>query len=220
MADRVERILDLLADEYGRPEWRDGAPPLDELILTILSQNTASVNTKRAFARLRERFPDWDAVRRASVEEIADAIRVGGLADIKAARIKAALEKIYKDRGELELDWLQALDSCQACEYLLKLPGVGQKTAACVLLFSMHRPVLPVDTHVYRLSRRLGLVGPNVNVERAHRVLQDLVPEDRVYEFHINMIRHGRRVCKAGKPKCSRCVLKGDCEYYAGTYAA
>lgn len=220
MKDKIARILELLEAEYGRPEWSEGEPPLEELILTILSQNTATVNTRRAYASLRERFPDWETVRDADIDDIANAIRVGGLADIKAGRIKEILQRIYEEQGKLDLDWCRSVDSAKIREYLLRFPGVGEKTAACVLLFSLGRPILPVDTHVYRVSRRLGLIGPKVSVEESHRVLQELVPEDRIYEFHVNVIRHGRQVCKAPKPDCLKCVIKGECEYFVRNYAS
>lgn len=190
-----------------------------ELILTILSQNTASVNTRRAYANLRAEFPDWESVRTANVSEIADAIRVGGLAEIKATRIKSILQSIYEKQGKLDLDWFRSAESDDIRDYLLKFPGVGEKTAACVLLFSLGRPILPVDTHVYRVSRRVGLIQPKVGVEESHRVLQEMVPEDQIYEFHVNFIRHGRKVCKAPKPKCLACIIKGECDYFARHYA-
>jgi endonuclease-3 len=219
MQDRVERILDLLAGEYGVPVWQEGEPPLDELVVTILSQNTASVNTRRAYAALRARFPDWDAVRKADVGKIVDAIRPGGLAEIKAPRIKGILQQIYEEQGRLDLDWLRSEDSGRVRDYLLRFKGVGEKTAACVLLFSLGRPVLPVDTHVYRVSKRVSLVGPTTAVDEAHRMLQALVPAERVFEFHINLIRHGRKVCKARTPMCPACVIKGECDYFARAYA-
>ena len=227
---KIERICDLLDAAYGKLELRPGRPPLDELILTILSQNTNRENCQAAFASLRERFPAWEDVRTADEREIADAIRPGGLEAIKAARIKAILQEIYESQGNLDLSWLASRDSREGRDYLLGFRGVGPKTAACVLLFSLGRPVLPVDTHILRVSKRLGLIGQKVSAEEAHEILQEMLmeavsgrgrpertTEEQVFSFHINMIRHGRAVCVAGIPKCSICVLREECDYFAGT---
>jgi endonuclease-3 len=220
--DRIERICDLLDSAYGKQVFSPHNPPLDELVLTILSQNTTGENCRRAFSSLRGRFPTWNGVRLADEREIADAIRCGGLADTKSVRIKTILQEIYGVQGNLDLAWLGNAGTDEAWDYLLRFNGVGPKTAACVLLFSLGRPVLPVDTHVHRVSLRLGLIGPKVSAEKAHEVLQQMViaagtsdATDRVYSFHINMITHGRRVCVAGTPKCSICVLKESCDYFA-----
>jgi len=227
---KTERICDLLEAAYGEPRisptGRDrrsrsiGSAPLDELVLTVLSQNTTAGNCRQAFASLRERFPTWEDVRTADVREIAEAIYSGGLSEIKARRIKAVLQQIYEERGSLDLAWLACVSTEEAQGYLRRFPGVGPKTAACVLLFVLGRPVLPVDTHVYRVSKRLGLIGPKVSVEQAHAILQEMVPEGRVYSFHVNMVRHGREVCVARVPKCSICALREECDYYARVRAA
>jgi endonuclease-3 len=200
-----------LAVAYGPVEWRVTFAPLDQLIGTILSQNTSDVNSHAAFEALRGRFGDWDAVRRARVGTIAKVIRKGGLAQQKAPRIKAILEEIKRRHGRLSLDFLCAMPTDEAIEYLSGFPGVGPKTVACVLLFACGKPVLPVDTHVHRVSRRLGLIGEKTSAEKAHRELAELVPDERVLEFHIQLIRHGRRMCSARNPDCSECVLLDGC---------
>lgn len=189
------------------PQW----PVLDELVATILSQNTADSNSDAAFAELRQRFADWDAVRRAPAARIAKAIRRAGLSNRKAPRIKAILQAIHEDRGRLSLDFLRELPTDEALAYLRKFSGVGPKTAACVLLFSCRKPVLPVDTHVHRVSRRLGLIGPRTGAEKAHEELARLVPPGRVLDFHIQLIRHGRTLCSARKPQCEECPLVDLC---------
>lgn len=214
---KVERICDLLDAEYGEQKFRPHNPPLDELVLTILSQNTTAKNCNQAFATLRRWFGGWDDVREAREDDIARAIHCGGLAVTKAARIKAILQQIYRAQGNLELAWLAGEDTESVRGYLLGFDGVGPKTAACVLLFSLGRPVLPVDTHVHRVSIRLGLIGPKVTAEGAHAALQELIPDERVYSFHINMVNHGRAVCVAGTPKCSICNLAEVCDYFART---
>jgi len=186
-------------------------PVIDELIATILSQNTADTNSGAAFDRLRQTFSTWDAVRRAPVARIARAIRRAGLSNQKAPRVKAILQRIHRERGELSLEFLHGMPMAEAAEYLASFAGVGPKTVACVLLFACRKPVLPVDTHVHRVSRRLGLIGPKVDEARAHRELSRLVPVERVLEFHIQLIRHGRTICTARSPKCEPCPLLELC---------
>jgi len=210
----IERILELLISEYGDPEWQPDNEPLSGLIQTILSQNTSDTNSGRAFQSLLASFPSWEAVADAEVDDIADSIRMGGLADIKAGRIKQALAEIRRERDRLELDFLNQLPLEEARDWLKRLPGVGTKTANCVFLFSLGRPALPVDTHVFRVSKRLGLVGSRASVERAHGLLEELVPADKVYQFHVLMIEHGRKVCKAQRPRCAECVLQRSCPGY------
>lgn len=201
----------LLAQEYGALKRDLPQDPLSELILTLLSQNTSGQNTRRAFSSLRESFGSWEAVAEASVEDIAQAIKAGGLAQVKAARIKAILETIRKERGGPDLSFLAELPLPRAKAWLRKLPGVGPKTAACVLLFSLGRPVLPVDTHVYRVSRRLGLISAKVSPERAQEELERQLPPEEFERFHLNLIEHGRRVCRARRPRCEVCVLRPEC---------
>jgi endonuclease-3 len=206
----------LLIEEYGDHAWQPGLDPLSELVLTILSQNTNDVNRDRAWRRLRERFcgPDWGKVMAAPMEELAEAIRPGGLADTKAPRIQEALRTILAERGELCLDFLASMPVEEARAWLIRLKGVGPKTAAIILLFSLGRPAFPVDTHVHRLSRRLGLIPSNASREKAHRLLEDLLPSEIYYAFHLNLIAHGREVCRARGPMCLVCLLQDQCEYF------
>jgi endonuclease III len=211
MADRrrLRRILDKLDREYGRPLLRPHHRPIDELILTVLSQNTNDRNRDVAYDRLRERFPSWDAVRDAPVAEIEDAIRPGGLAPTKAVRIRQILEAI----GEDDLSWLADAPLAEGRDYLTELPGVGRKTAACVLLFAFGRPDVPVDTHVYRVGARLGLWREKASFDEAHDEMLRLVRDDgqEAYETHVLLIRHGRRTCSARSPDCAVCPLRRMC---------
>jgi endonuclease-3 len=211
MADRrrLRTITDRLAKEYGRPVLRPHRAPIDELVLTVLSQNTNDRNRDVAYFRLRERFPTWDAVAEAPVEEIEDAIRPGGLAPTKSVRIKQILEAI----GDDDLLWLEHAPLDEAREYLCALPGVGRKTAACVLLFSFGRPDVPVDTHVYRVGGRLGLWPAKTPLVKAHDELARLVGDDGefAYQAHVLLIRHGRRTCVARAPRCPDCPLRRIC---------
>jgi len=209
MADRrrMRRIRDRLRREYGRPVLHAHHAPIDELILTVLSQNTNDRNRDVAYGRLRERLPSWPAVRDAAVPEIEDAIRPGGLAPTKAVRIKQILEAI----GDDDLQWLADAPLEEARDYLCELPGVGRKTAACVLLFSFGRPEVPVDTHVYRVASRLGLLRPRSSFDEAHDEMLRLVDPDDAYEVHVLLIRHGRRTCIARTPRCPECPLRRMC---------
>ena len=209
MADRrkLRTIRDRLRREYGRPVLRAHRAPVDELVLTVLSQNTNDRNRDVAYGRLRERFSSWDEVREAPVEEIEDAIRPGGLAPTKAVRIKQMLEAIDGD----DLVWMEEAPLGEARDYLCDLPGVGRKTAACVLLFSYGRPDVPVDTHVYRVGTRLGLWPERTSLEQAHDEMLRLVDPEDAYEIHVLLIRHGRRTCTARNPDCPGCPLKRIC---------
>jgi len=187
-------------------------PIVDELVLTVLSQATSDLNSGRAFESLTVRFSSWDEVLAAPVDEVADAIRSGGIADVKARRIQAILQAIEEREGSLDLGRLNRLRDEEVEDYLGSLPGVGPKTVACVLLFSMGRDAFPVDTHVFRVCRRLGLIAPKVTAEGAHRTLGQSVPPDIRYRFHIALIRHGRTICKPKMPLCSECVVFDLCE--------
>lgn len=213
-------VCETLDTEYGALVWRSHGEPMGALVMTILSQHTSDKNSERAYDNLRRAFPDWDAVRNAGVTEIADTIRSGGLADSKAPRIKSVLQAIYEDRGTTALDFLEDMSTDAAREYLLQFHGVGPKTMACVLMFSMGRPVLPVDTHVFRVSHRLGLISQKIGEAKAHNALESLLEPERVYAFHVHMIRHGRRVCVAQRPRCGACVLQDQCDYYRSGLAA
>jgi endonuclease-3 len=202
-------------EAYGRPDWRPHLDPVSELVSTILSQNTNDVNRDVAFERLRERLPTWEQVRDAQEALVIEAIRPAGLANQKGPRIQEALRYVTRERGALELDFLAGLPVEEAKAWLGAIKGVGPKTAAIVLLFALGRPAFPVDTHVHRVTRRLGLIGPRVSAERAHDQLERLVPPDDYYPFHLNLIRHGRGVCTSRKPQCSACVLRALCDYAA-----
>jgi endonuclease-3 len=210
---RVYGIRDALRSYYGVPRNEPHRAPLDELVLTVLSQNTNDRNRDVAYERLRDRFPDWAAVAGAPATEIEAAIRPGGISKVKAGRIKAMLGAIQAERSSLDLGFLADAPREAALEFLERLPGVGRKTAACVLLFSFDRPELPVDTHVYRVASRLGLIRPRASFEQAHDVLLAATDPEDVYEVHVNMIRHGRRLCTARAPACPECPLLELCPY-------
>ncbi|KPJ51974.1 MAG: hypothetical protein AMJ37_03795 [Dehalococcoidia bacterium DG_18] len=207
----IDEIIHLLGQEYGLPRWRARTDPLSELMGAILSQNTSDVNSGRAFESLVSTFGSWERVAEASIDEIAEAIECGGLSRIKAPRIKAILQGIVEARGSLDLGFLGELPLAEAKAWLQALPGVGPKTAACVLLFSLGRSVLPVDTHVYRISRRLGLIDSRVSPEQAHQLLEEVVPSQALYQFHLNMLAHGRSICRAQRPLCHDCMLEHGC---------
>jgi endonuclease-3 len=208
---RVRRVADALLRAYGRPDLPRSEPPLDALIRTVLSQHTSDVNCDRAFASLRRHFRTWESVERAPVRDIAAAIRSAGLSQTKAPRIRGILREIRARHGRLTLVSLRRMDDAAATEALRTLSGVGPKTAACVLLFSLGRDVFPVDTHVHRICRRLGFVPDSASAERAQALMAPRIPPGRALEFHINLIRHGRRVCRAQRPNCGDCVLADSC---------
>lgn len=209
--DRVELIIGLLAEEYDIPDWQPGDDPISVLVQTILSQNTSDLNSSNAFRSLLASFESWEEVAEADVEAIAHCIRSGGLGRIKAQRIKQALGEINRQRGQLELYFLKQLTPSEAEHWLERLPGVGLKTARCVLLFSLGMPALPVDTHILRVTKRLGLISPRASLDEAHRVLGELVPAEDAYRFHIIVIEHGRHICQARRPRCPICTLKEIC---------
>lgn len=215
--EKIDEVARRLNRVYGPRPWHRHHPPLDELIMTILSQHTSDTNTERAYRSLRARFPTWEAVRVAPTADVAHAIRSGGLAAQKAPRIQAVLDAVLAERGALDLDHLASLPLPDAKRWLTSLHGVGPKTAACVLLFSLGRPALPVDTHVHRVARRLGLIASKVDANAAHELLEKMVGDDheRVYAFHVTMIAHGRAVCTARRPFCERCMLTECCDFYA-----
>ena len=212
---RVRRIVELLERAHGPRRWRSSGPGIDGLVGTILSQNTSDTNSGAAFRALRRRYPSWDDVMRAPVREIERTIRPAGLSRTKSARIKAVLQQIHAERGELSLQFLARLSPAEARAYLERFDGVGPKTVACVLMFNFGLPVLPVDTHVHRVSRRLGLIGADVSAERAHELLARAVPRELVYAFHVLLIAHGRARCKARAPRCEGCPLRRLCRYRA-----
>ncbi len=229
-----------LENLYGVARWHARLDPLDELVACILSQHTSDANSFRAFDRLKREFPTWEAVLEADTRDIADAIRSGGLADSKAPRIQAVLHAIEakveaetEAGGEIEvkskagidpesgmsangisLDFLETLPDDEARAYLMALPGVGPKTAAIVLCFAMGRPVLPVDTHVFRVAWRLGLIEKKIGEAKAHDALQAQIAPEDTYRFHVALITHGRRICRAPTPRCPECPLTDQCRYY------
>jgi len=205
-----------LLDHYGYPEWRNPLPPLDELVSTILSQNTNDVNRDRAFDALVERYPSWEAVRDAPEAEVIETIRPAGLANQKGPRIQAVLTAITEERGKLDLAFLADMPSNEARDWLLKFKGVGPKTAAIVLQFSLGKPAFPVDTHVYRLTGRLALRPEKMTADQAHLYFEELLPPETYYPLHLNLIRLGREICQARKPNCPECPLNEICTYYLG----
>jgi len=212
---RIGEILHFLQQEYGLIDWQVDRDPVSTLIATVLSQNTSDANSKRAFHSLITAFGSWEAVANADVDEIAQSIRLGGLAEVKAKRIKLVLQEIRELQGCLDLSFLRGLPLSEAKSWLRQLPGVGPKTAGCVLLFSLGRPALPVDTHVFRVAKRLGLINSKVSPDRAHELLESLVPPGDIYSFHVHMVEHGRRICKAQRPRCHLCMLQGLCPSYS-----
>ena len=212
---KYQVVAGLLHAAYGYPKWRQHLPPVDELVSTILSQNTSDTNRDRGFERLKARFATWEEVRDSNAQEVIDAIRPAGLANQKGPRIQAALHFLTESQGAITLDFLDDMPIEEAKAWLVSLHGVGPKTAAIILLFAFNREAFPVDTHVHRVSRRLGLIGAKVSAERAHAVLEQIVPLDEYYPAHLNFIRHGREVCHARNPACDDCMLQKQCAYYA-----
>ncbi|HET6278385.1 MAG TPA: hypothetical protein VFG08_06360 [Candidatus Polarisedimenticolia bacterium] len=210
---RVGRGLDRLEARFGRPRparrWR----PLDELILTILSQNTNDRNRDRAYESLRRRFPDWRAVVLAPRPQVEAAIRIGGLAKTKSRTIQELLRRIELDRHELSLDFLRTVPVDEARRYLGQFRGVGEKTICCVLLFSSGHPAFPVDTHILRVARRLGWVAPAASPSRVHDELAGLISHARYYPAHVNLITLGREICRPRNPRCESCPLRRSCRY-------
>ena len=214
----MARVEAKLTEAYGARVWRAENYSDDlvgALVATVLSQNTSDLNSGRAYASLKQAFPGgWDDVRTASVTAVAEAIRSGGMANLKAPRIQAILQDIYESTGQTSLDQIRGWDDAKVSAYLRGFHGVGAKTAACVLMFNLGRPVLAVDTHVHRVSRRLGLIPAKATADQAHELLQALLSDDQVYSFHVHFIEHGRRVCHSQKPACGVCPLQSDCDFY------
>lgn len=206
-------ITQNLEATYGVPRNDSPEDPLDELIATILSQSTTNINSNRAFASLKARFPDWEQVRRARPASIASAIKSGGLANVKSVVIKNILNDISSQRGNLDLSFLKTVPLEEARSFLLSLKGVGPKTAACVLLFSCKRPVFPMDTHIFRILRRMGILPEKISDALAHQTIEKLIPAQKSYSLHINLITHGRRVCHPKTPKCELCSLIEHCDF-------
>ncbi len=216
---KVAPVAAALAQRHGSPVWQPGVDPMDELVNCILSQSTNDGNRDRAFAALKARWPDWQQVVEAPTEEVIATIRVAGLANQKGPRIQALLRSIHEQRGAWNIDFLAELPLEEAGAWLTALRGVGPKTAAIVLCFAFGRPALPVDTHVHRVGKRLGLIPEKMSAERAHPLMAALVPPEQHYSFHIQLIRHGREVCHARRPDCAGCSLTDCCDWYGSAVA-
>jgi endonuclease III len=210
---RALKVHEKLLEAYGQPTWRNRLPPIDELVSTILSQNTNDINRDRAFTALRKKFPTWEKVSDAKTESVIAAIRPAGLANQKGPRIQQVLRAISKERGSLDLYFLKDLPLEEARAWLTKFNGVGPKTAAIVLCFSLDRPAFPVDTHIYRVTGRIGLRPGKMTVEQAHPYMESLLPPETYYAAHLNLIRLGREVCHARKPDCPNCPVRKLCKY-------
>jgi endonuclease-3 len=213
---KYRQVYALLAETYGEPQRQRHLPPVDQLVNTILSQQTNSANRQKAFDALKETFADWEAVMSAPLDDVREAIRPAGLANQKAPRIQNALRYVMRERGELSLDFLAERPVEEGKKWLTAIKGVGPKTASIILLFTFGLPAFPVDTHVHRVSRRLGLIGPKVTADKAHEILENIGEPDEYYAFHVNLIRHGRQICKARTPKCHICPLQAHCDYFQG----
>lgn len=209
----AEMVHDELLKYYGMPKWTklDG---VSELVSTILSQNTNDGNRDLAYSRLRVRFRTWEEVRDADPEAVIDAIRPAGLANQKGPRIQAALRHITQQRGRLNIDFLVEMPVAEAQAWLMSINGVGPKTTAIVLLFCYDMPAFPVDTHVHRVSGRIGMIGPKVSADEAHGIMNEMCPPGAQGPFHLNIIRHGREICHARKPECERCPLTAWCAHF------
>jgi endonuclease III len=209
----IREVQRRLRGQQGDFAPKPRLPVIDEIVATVLSQHTSDVNSERAFARLKARFPSWEQVAHAPVSEVEDAIRCGGIAAQKARRIQEILAAIAGREGSIDLSRLHDLDDQAVESYLTGLPGVGPKTAACVLVFSMGRAAFPIDTHVHRVASRLGWIPPGTTADRAYRLLAPQVPADIRYDLHLALITHGRTVCLARRPRCGSCVLLDLCPY-------
>ncbi|GAC1364143.1 MAG: endonuclease III [Ktedonobacteraceae bacterium] len=218
----LTHVYELLVETYGAPHNEPDYDPLGGLVGTILSQHTSDINSGRAYQQLIATFPTWEEVRDAPTHLVADAVRSGGLANIKARRIQDVLHDLTERQeadkypgplGDYLLHTLEGKQPEESWRYLRSFSGVGPKTAACVLMFNLNKPVLPVDTHVHRTSMRLGLIGPKVNADQAHTLFAKVTPPEWVYPLHVNLITHGRRVCHAQRPACAECTLYKECAY-------
>ena len=220
--EHLVKIYELLLRMYGEPRNEPDYDPLGGLVGTILSQHTSDINSGRAYKRLITTFHTWEEVRDATIDKIVEAIKCGGLANIKSERIQKVLATLTehqqkyggtKTLSEFLYDELACRSTEEAWRYLRELPGVGPKTAACVLMFNLDRPAFPIDTHVHRVSKRLGLIGTKVSADQAHEVFCKIIPAEWVYSLHVNLIRHGRQICHAQRPECGQCLLFSECAY-------
>lgn len=213
LARRALKVHERLLEFYGEPVWRNPLPAIDELVSTILSQNTNDLNRDRAFNALRAKFPTWEEVRDAMTSDVIEAIRPAGLANQKGPRIQQVLRSITEERGGLDLSFLGELPVDEARAWLTRFNGVGPKTAAIVLCFSLNKPAFPVDTHIYRVTGRIGLRPVGMTVEQAHPHLESLFPPETYYAAHLNIIRLGREICQARRPRCEVCPIRSLCDY-------
>ncbi len=212
--ERLTESMERLREHYGVPEPQDRPDPILSLIKVLLSHNTNDNNRDRAYNALMERYDSPEEIMNADRDELANTISVAGLHNIKAGRIQDTLHTIVEQRGELNLDFVHDLSLSEAKDWLKQLPGVGPKSAAVVLNFTFGKSAMPVDTHVNRVSKRIGIIPESMSLDDAHDVLEGMTPEERVYEYHINLIKHGRTICKAPTPHCSDCFLNDICRYY------
>ena len=211
VAPSVSELLERLSTEYGAFVWKPRYSPAEELVFTILSQHTTDINSERAFKNLMSIFGSIEAIAAADVAKIEDAIRSAGLFRTKAPRIKKVLNDIYSELGSFDLSFLAEMPLADAKTWLKRWDGIGPKTAAIILCFSLGLPAMPVDTHIHRVSKRLGLIGPTTSADQAHDILESMVPAENVFEFHLFLITHGRQICKALRPKCDDCLFESTC---------
>ena len=220
LREKTKITYDRLVELHGPVPLKPRREPMHELISTMLSHRTTQANEALAFQRMWDRFGSWEAIRDAPLDELIEAIEPSNYPETKAPRIQEALRQIIAERGEPSIDFLRDLPAGEGLAWLMKLPGVGIKTASLVLLFCFSKPVLPVDTHVHRVTRRLGLIDPKTTAERAHVELEAIVPPDEYYPAHLNLIRHGREICHARRPRCEICPLAPHCDYFQGQLQA
>lgn len=211
---KAVKVCKILISKYGKEVSERKLPPIDELVMTILSQHTNDINMFRAFESLKAAYTSWEEVLAAPQDELAVTIRSSGMFNLKAKRIQATLREIQKRVGKLDISHLETMEIAEAKEWLTSLHGVGPKTAAIVLLFSFGLPVLPVDTHVWRVTKRLGIIDMKVSREKAHVLLEQILPTDCIPSLNKNLVRHGREICRAQNPKCSNCFLNNICDFY------
>ena len=211
---KAEKVCKVLINKYGKKVSERKLPPIDELVMTILSQHTNDINMYRAFESVKEAYSSWEEVLAAPQDELAVSIRSSGMYNLKAKRIQATLREINERVGKLDLSLLETMEISEAKEWLTSLHGVGPKTAAIVLLFSFGLPVLPVDTHVWRVTKRLGIIDMKVSREKAHELLEQIMPSACIPSINKNLVRHGREVCRAQNPKCADCFLNKICDFY------